>query len=146
MKRSQLNKIIKEQIKQLQEQPSPITPSMPTDMLSSFVAWTQLNPGVQMNWRSTVMPNVRSWLVTQIFILTPFSSGAASQPCQFICNKICQLEGWINNFSGNPASAQLAMKTYKLQVFYAMAQWAQQTWNCNPSISQNQCGNLGQPC
>ena len=130
MKRTQLNKIIREEIKRLQtlkEQPNPITPSDPYNMLSSFAAWSQLNPGVPIDWRC--LPTIRTWLTQTIFTLPPFNSGAANQPCQFICNKICQIEAWIAGFSGNPNSPQLAQKQCKLDIFTAMLPWAQDEWN-----------------
>ena len=44
-------------------------------------------------------------------------------------NKINQLQTWINNFSGNPNSQQLANKQCKLDIFTAMLPWAQDEWN-----------------
>ena len=125
MKKSQLRKIIKEEIQNLQEQPiSP--PNNGHELLSNFYNWNQQN-GPQMDWRCR--PDMRSWLVS-VFNSAPFSSTNPQQPCTFIQNRINNLQNWVNNFSGNPNSVQLAQKQCKLQVFQAILPWAQQLFNC----------------
>jgi hypothetical protein len=117
--------------KSLNEQ-SPIT--TPMGLLDNFAAYSQQmgNVGL-MDWRC--MKNMRMWLIS-IFSLQGsqgpiFSAGGnPNMPCQYIQNKINQLQTWINNFSGNPNSAQLAKKQCKLQVFQQMLPWAQQLFNC----------------
>jgi len=130
MKKSELRKIIRENIeemvggkKYLSEQ-GPIQPNY--QMLSQFASWAQQN-NVTIDWRC--MPTIRTWLAT-IFSLAPFNSTNPNQPCQFINNKINQLQTWIGNFTGNPNSIQLAQKQCKLQAFQAMLPWAQATFNC----------------
>ena len=146
MKKSQLNRIIKEVIKEqkpilLQEQVGVPTfaqpPCSPGQMLSSFANYGNLN------WQTTsqCMPTVRKWLMnlfsgagmqTPVFMLhcnPPTPLNAPNQPCQFINNRIQSLTGWINNFSGNPQSQQLANKQCKLDIFTALLPWAQATWN-----------------
>ena len=133
MKKSELKRIIKETIKEIQQSPQRITneqvisaPS-PGELLSDFAQWNQQN-GSPLDWRC--MPSIRSWLIG-IFGNAPFQTSTNPlQPCTFIQNKINQIQTWVTNFSGNPNSTQLAMKQCKLQAFQVMLPWAQQQFNC----------------
>lgn len=122
MKKTQLTKIIEEEIQKLQEQ---LTVSGP-ELLNSFATWNQQN-GSPVDWRCR--PDMRSWLVS-VFNLPNFNSTNPNQPCTFIQNKITQITAWIAAFTGNPNSSQLAMKQCKLQVFQSMLPWAQGFFNC----------------
>ena len=122
MKKSQLKNIIKEEIQRLQEQ----TSLTPPQLLNEVLGWLR-STGTSFDWRC--FPTQRSWLIG-IFTLGPFNSTNPNQPCNFIQNKINQLQTWINNFSGNPNSQQLAIKTCKLQAFQAMLPWAQSHYGC----------------
>ena len=128
MKKTQLNKIIKEEIQKLKEQ------NTPNSLMNSFGNWLAQN-GINFKellgcgqyntpQSSQIQMQMISWL-QGIFILTPFTSGATTQPCQFINGRIDDLQTWIANFPGNPNSVQLALKKCKLQIFQAMLPWAQ---------------------
>ena len=58
-----------------------------------------------------------------IFNYMPPTTSTSNMPCQFINNKITTLSNWINNFSGNPNSVQLKLKTCKLKIFQFLGQW-----------------------
>ena len=97
MKKSELRRIIKEEIKKLHiKEQSPVGPSTPC------------SPDCQAGF------NCKQW-ISSIIQLPNFSSTNPNQPCNFIENKIDQLQTWIANFTGNPNSQQLLQKTCKLQ-------------------------------
>jgi len=98
MKKSELRRIIKEEIKKIQiKEQSPISagPCSP-DCQAAF--------------------NCKQWLSSMIQ-LPNFSSSNPNQPCNFIEFKIDQLTTWISNFTGNPSSQQLMQKQCKLTAF-----------------------------
>jgi hypothetical protein len=130
LKKSQLKRIIKEELKKLQNE-QVLSAITPRELLSDFANYMQQN-NIQVDWRC--LPQVRQWLIS-IFTLQPFqNSPNPNQPCQYIQNKINQLQNWItnhNNSGGNPNSAQLANKQCKLQFFIPMLSWAQQYTHFN---------------
>jgi len=130
MKRSQLNKIIKEEIKRLKKQPlqEQTTPNQLMNEFGTYLASININFKVllgcgQINTpqASATQNQMLAWL-QGIFALGPFNSTNPNQPCQFINNKINQLSNWINNFTGNPNSIQLAQKECKLKILTYLGQ------------------------
>ena len=137
MKKSNLRKIIKEEIQKLQEQTGP--PYSVTFLANNFVSYlgqqginfkelASCNQQFPSPAGSASVQQMIGWMNT-IFALGPFQNGANNQPCNWINNKIDQFQTWIGNFSGNPASVQLALKKCKLQILQAMLPWAQQLYN-----------------
>ena len=133
MKKSELKEIIRKTIKEIQQQPQKsvneqqIGPVTAAELLSDFAQWNQQN-GNPVDWRC--LPSMRSWLIG-IFNSAPFQTSTNPlQPCTFINNKVNQLQNWVNSFSGNPNSHQLANKQCKLQAFQGMQLWSQQQFNC----------------
>jgi len=133
MNKTQLNKIIKEEIQKLQEQ------NTPNSLMQNFGAWVQQSGvgasggnfkellacgDINAPQSSQTQMQMISWLQF-IFTHTPFTSGATTQPCQFINGRIDDFQTWIANFPGNPNSIQLAQKKCKLELFQQMLLWAQ---------------------
>jgi len=105
MKKPQLRKIIKEEIARLQK----------TNITEQLPIFNPCDPDCQGTF------NCKQWLAG-VLQLPPFSSNNPNQPCNFIQNKINQTQNWINNFSGNPQSQQLALKQCKLTAFNYLCQ------------------------
>ena len=76
------------------------------------------------------MPNMRSWLVGNVFNLNNFNSPNPNQPCNFLNIKIDNLTTWITNFQNQYPNATnhptLLNKQCKLQTFQALHTW----YNC----------------
>ena len=148
MERSQLKKIIKEEIKRLQNQPlqEQVNPILTNSLMNGFGTYLAnnginfkevLSCGHSLNTpsASSSQTNMLGWLQgifalqgpagTPIFPSLPPST--SNMPCQFINNKITQLQNWISNFTSNPNynqnSQQLRLKRCKLKIFMHLAGW-----------------------
>ena len=123
----------------VQEQPSPSSMT-PNQLRTDWGMWLQQN-GI--NFKVLLACNnplgtpaasqsqnqMLTW-TNNIMSLGPFSGTNPNQPCNFINQKITQLQNWISSFSGNPNSIQLALKRCKLEHFQQMYPWAQQLYGC----------------
>ena len=128
MKKSQLRNIIKEEVKRLRKQPlkeqGSQTPNQLMTNFGTYLASININFKVLVACGGTdnqISNNMLAWL-QGIFALSPFNSTNPNQPCQFINNKINQLTNWINNFTGNPNSIQLAQKKCKRKILTYLGQ------------------------
>ena len=130
MKKSELKRIIKEEVKKLNEEggilanPN-LTPMQtgagnpnltPQQLLNAFL------DGVH-NYRMHCKWNIESWALG-IFALPPFTSTNPNQPCQFIDQRIQHFTNLIAQ--AGPNSVSVHMWTCKLNFFQALAQF----YNC----------------
>jgi hypothetical protein len=98
MKKSHLRRIIKEELKKLKIKEQTVTQAL-----------SVCGPDCQQ-----IFPNCKHWLmgITQ---LAPFTSSNPAQPCQFINNKINQIQTNMSNI--NPNGPWYAQLNCKLQGF-----------------------------
>ena len=82
MNKSELKKIIKEEIQILQEQTTSnsINNSL---LLTAFATWVNSNGGWSANFSNCMSTSVRGWLLNDIFTLPVWNSQNSNQPCQF---------------------------------------------------------------
>ena len=124
MNKSELKKIIKEEIQILQEQTTSnsINNSL---LLTAFATWVNSNGGWSDSFSNCMSISVRGWLLNDIFTLPVWNSQNSNQPCQFINGKIAQLQNNIASFTGNPQGQQMVSWNCKLQVFQTLLLWVQ---------------------
>ena len=132
MKKSQLRNIIRESIKELITEQSPTPPPNPGAMLSSYSSFAA--GGLQsINDLNSRMPQIRSYIINNIFLHQgpnggyPFNSSNTDQPCNYLSNKIDNLQNFLANPTNwcvnNPPC--MSEKQFRLDLFIEILAWVQ---------------------